>query len=269
VYKLLAKVLANKFRVVLGGLISNSQNAFVRGRQMVDLVLIANEVLDSRMKSGSPGIICKLDIEKAYYHVNWDSLLYVLRRMGFGSKWIHWIHICISTVPFFVLIDSTPVGFFNSSRGIRQGDPLSPLLFLLIMEVLSRLLKKTEEGGFIGRFQVGAPRGESLGVSHLLYADDTILFCDACPDQLTYISRVLTCFEAVTGLRVNMNKSEMVPIGEVANLAALADILPMTYLGMPLVSSFKAIGVWNLIIEKVERRLAGWKKFYLSKGGGG
>jgi hypothetical protein len=166
-----------------------------------------------------------------------------------------------------VLIDSTPVGFFNSSRGIRQGDPLSPLLFLLIMEVLSRLLKKTEEGGFIGRFQVGAPRGESLGVSHLLYADDTILFCDACPDQLTYISRVLTCFEAVTGLRVNMNKSEMVPIGEVANLAALADILPMTYLGMPLVSSFKAIGVWNLIIEKVERRLAGWKKFYLSKGG--
>ena len=127
------------------------------------------------------------------------------------------------------------------------------------MEVLSRLLKKTEEGGFIGRFQVGAPRGESLGVSHLLYANDTILSFDACPDQLTYIRRVLTCFEAVKGLRVNMSKSEMLPIREVEYLATLADILScrkgtlsMTYLGMPLGSSFKAVGVWNLIFEKVE-----------------
>ena len=226
------------------------------------------------MKSGSPGIIFKLDIEKAYDHVNWDSLLQVLRRMSFGSKWIRWIHMCISTVHFFVLINGTPAGFFNSSRGIRQGNPLSPLLFLLIMEVLSKLLKKTKEGGFIRGFQVGPAREESLGVSNLLYADDTILFCDACPEQLTYISRVLTCFEVVTGLRVNMSNNEMVSIGEVENLAALTDILSccmgtlsMTHLGMPLGSSFKAIGVWNPIIEKVERRLAGWKKLYLSKRG--
>jgi hypothetical protein len=169
VYKLLAKVLANGFKVVLGGLISDSQNAFVGGRQMVDSVLIANEYLDSRIKSSSPGIICKLDIEKAYDHVNWDSLLYVLSRMGFGSKWIRWIHMCISMVRFSVLINDTPASFFNSSRGIRQGDPLSPLFFLLEMEVLSRLLKRTEEGGYIRGFQVGAMIGESLGVSLIFY----------------------------------------------------------------------------------------------------
>ena len=113
-----------------------------------------------------------------------------------------------------------------------------------------------------------------MGVSHLLYADDTILFCDACPKQLTYIRWVLTYFEAVTGLRVNMSKSEIMPIGEVENLSSLADILscriealPMSYLGMPLGASFKAVGVWNSIIEKIERRLGGWQKFYLSKGG--
>ena len=177
-------------------------------------------------------------------------------------------------VRFFVLINGTPTGFFNSLRGIRQGDPLSPLLFLLVIEVLSRLLKRIEEGGFICGFQLGASLGDSLDVSHLLYVDDTILFCDACPEQLTYLRKVLTCFEAMTGLRVNMSKSEMVPIGEVANLSSLAEILPcrigthpMTYLGMPLGSSFKALGVWNPIIEKVERRLAGWKKLHLSKRG--
>jgi hypothetical protein len=241
---------------------------------MVDSILIANECLDSRVRSGLPGLICKLDIENAYDHVNWDSLLYVLRRMDFGSRWIRWMHMCIATVCFSVLINGTLAGFFQSSIGIRQGDPLSPMLFLLVMEVLSRMLKKTEEGGFIRGFQVGDALGDRLEVSHLLYADDTILFCDACPEQVTYLQQVLTCFEAVTGLRVNMSKSEMVPIGEVTNLSYLADILscrmgtlPMTYLNMPLGSSFKALGVWNPIVEKVERRLAGWKKLYLSKGG--
>jgi hypothetical protein len=140
------------------------------------------------------------------------------------------------------------------------------------MEVLSRMLRRTEEGGFIRGFQVG--RTDGLGVSHLLYADDTIIFCDANPEQLLYIRMVLTCFEAVTGLRVNMLKREMVPVGEVSDLARLAALLsykigstPMNYLGMPLGALHKALSMWDPILEKIERRLAGWKKLYLSKGG--
>ena len=86
---------------------------------------------------------------------------------------------CITTVCFSMLINGSPAGFFGSSRGLRQVDPLSPLLFLFVMEVLSRLLRRTKEGDFLRGFQASPNARGSLHISHLLFADDTILFCDA------------------------------------------------------------------------------------------
>ena len=185
IYKLLSKILANRLKLVLDNVISESQNSFVGGRQILDSVLIANECLDSQIKSGIPGLICKLDIEKAYDHVNWDCLFFILDRMGFGQNWVRWMKACVSTVRYSVIVNGSPTRFFDSSRGLRQDDPFSPLLFLVIMEVLSRMLRRMEEEGFIRGFQAG--RTDGLGVSHLLYADDTIIFCDANPEQLLYI----------------------------------------------------------------------------------
>uniref|UniRef100_A0A2N9FW06 Reverse transcriptase domain-containing protein n=1 Tax=Fagus sylvatica TaxID=28930 RepID=A0A2N9FW06_FAGSY len=190
VYKLLAKVLANRLALVLDSIVSKAQNSFVGGRKILDSVLIANECLDSRIKSGIPGLICKLDIEKAYDHVNWDCLYYILDRRRFGSKWIRWMQAYTST--------------------------------------------KTVKGGLLKGIQVGRAEEAGVCVSHLLYANDTILFCDADLEQLLYIRMALTCFEAVTSLRVNMNKSEMVPIGEVDGIAELAALLSCHIGSLPL-----------------------------------
>ena len=115
-YKIIAKVLANRLKMVLGDIMYESQNAFVKERQILDSVLIANGCLDSRIKSGVPGVLCKLDVEKAYDHVNCGFLIYMLERCGFLEKWRRWVSFCISIVKCSILINGTLCGFFDSSR---------------------------------------------------------------------------------------------------------------------------------------------------------
>ena len=113
-YKWLTKVLANRLKKVVENVVSKAQGAFVKGRQILDAMLIANEVIDSILKNNENGILCKLDIEKAYYNVDWSFLLTVMQKMGFGEKWIGWIKWCISTTRFYVLVNGTSMGFFQS-----------------------------------------------------------------------------------------------------------------------------------------------------------
>ena len=172
------------------------------------------------------------------------------------------------------MINGSPCGFFESSRGLRQGDPLSPLLFVLVMEALGRMLDKAVHEGRLSGFRVGNLEGRSLVVSHLLFADNTLIFCNADLDQLLILRIVLIWFKAGTGLKINLSKLELVPIRVVHNIELLLSVLgckqgslPMKYLGLPLGAKFKNKTIWNPILEKMERRLAGWKRLYLSNGG--
>ena len=166
-----------------------------------------------------------MDIEKAFDHVNWDFLMEVMSKMGFGHRWINWMKWCCSTATFSILINGRPSGFFRSSRGLRQGDPLSPYLFLFAMEVLSQLLSCARNGGFISGFRVGGRGRKGLIVSHLLLADDALIFCDAEADQLQYLSWIFMWFEAISGLKVNLSKTEAFPMGEDIPMETLASVL--------------------------------------------
>jgi hypothetical protein len=244
VYKILTKVLANRLSRALAVIISPSQNVFVHGRQMTDSVLVANECLNSRIKEGLPGVICKLDVEKAYVHVNWSFLLYMLNRCGFSLKWRRWISYCISTVRFSILINGGLEGFFGSSRGIRHGDSLSPLLFVIVMEALSRMLSRAVEGGLISGFQVGSTDNQLVRVSHLLFADDTLIFSDTNPEHIFNMRLLFTWFEAISGLKINFNKSEMVLVGNVHKLDSLATIMECEIIQL-------AMALWGFLWERI------------------
>ncbi|KAJ9697654.1 hypothetical protein PVL29_006993 [Vitis rotundifolia] len=181
---------------------------------------------------------------------------------------------CISIAKFSVMVNGTPVGFFSSSKGLRQGDPLSPYLFVMGMEVLSVLILKAVEGSFISGCRIWRDRGQVVNISHLLFADDTIVFCEAKKEHLTHLSWILFWFEAASGFKINLDKSEVILVGEVedmnemaAELGCRVGQLPAIYLGLPLGASNKAISVWDGVEEKVRRRLALWKRQYISKGG--
>ena len=115
---------------------------------------MANECVHSRLKERNPGIICKLDLEKAFDKVDWKFLHYMLGRMGFGEKWRKWIQECISLAWFSILLNGSPNGYFQADRGLRQGDPLSPFLFLIVAEAFGKMIKKAVSVGLFEGFRV-------------------------------------------------------------------------------------------------------------------
>ena len=135
------------------------------------------------------------------------------------------------------------------------------------MEALSRMLDVATFARQFSGFSMGSTAGPSMMVSYILFADDTLIFCDTNPSQIANLMAILARFEEVSGLHINLGKSELVPVGGVHNLDALVGLLgcgqsslPLKYLGLPLGAKFKDVSVWNPILERMERRLEGWKR---------
>lgn len=151
---------------------------FIQGRQIIYAALIFN-VCGFHSESMEPGLLCKLDIQKAFDHVNWDFLSNILRDVGFGIKWISWIKFCISNFSFSILVSQCPEVFIPSHSGLRQGDPLSPFLFISATEDLNDMMEGAAIDGWFRGFVVKNKQNENLVITQLLYADDTQVICEA------------------------------------------------------------------------------------------
>ncbi|KAJ0870349.1 putative RNA-directed DNA polymerase [Helianthus annuus] len=170
--KVISKVLANRLKTVIGSVISEEQSAYLSDRNILDGPLITNEIISWVKRSKAKAFLFKIDFEKAFDTISWNFIISVFEQKNFPEKWILWIQGIFASSRSSVLVNGSPTGEFQCSRGVRQGDPLSPFIFILAMEALSSFLSSASSAGIIKGLSL--PNNGPV-VSHLIFADDVML----------------------------------------------------------------------------------------------
>ena len=219
-------------------------------------------------KSGYMAI--KLDMTKAYYRVEWCFLEEVVRKLGFNERWIALIMVCVKTVSYSVLVNGEPKGLINPTRGICQGDPLSPFLFLLCMKGLNNLILKAASEGFIHGFALSR---RSPKLIHLLFADDSLLFCRSNRNECQKVLDFLSSYESMSRQQINRGKTSIFFSKsttttmriEIKEALGVPKILHYDqYLGLPSLVGKHKKASFDYIKERVWRKLQGWGETLLS-----
>jgi hypothetical protein len=255
-YKLLSKVLAAHLSKVMNPIISASQSAFLKGRHLVEGVLIINEVVDLAKRKKKECLILKVDFEKAYDSVDWGFLDYMLVRCGFCDKWREWMKECVFGGSMSILVNGCPTEEINIKRGLKQGDPLAPFLFLLVAEGFSGLKRNVVDRNMFKGFEV--KRG-GITLSHLQYTDDTLCIGEASVENLWMLKAILRGFEMVSGLNVNFHKSCLIGINVPSDFMDMAcsflncrqGSVPFMYLGLPVGANPRRVATWEPLVEQL------------------
>ncbi|KAM2345316.1 hypothetical protein ACFXTH_009215 [Malus domestica] len=276
IYKVIAKVLTNRLKTVMPKVISDNQSAFVAGKQIQDNILVVHEILHSLLhqkKGDQTGMAIKLDMAKAYDRVEWVFLLSMMAKLGFAPLFCNWIKECISTASFSILVNGNPTGLVLPERGLRQGDPLSPYLFLLCTEGLSMLIRRGIERGALHGFNVST---NGTPISHLFFADDSVLFGHANVEEARGMVEVLRTYARGSGQAVNLSKSSIFFGSKTSNRVRMKIGRTMgiqcksgfgRYLGLQSDFGHSKRVVFEEVRDRLESRLAGWAEQFLSQAG--
>ncbi|XP_062079953.1 uncharacterized protein LOC133784657 [Humulus lupulus] len=241
---------------ILPKLVNQNQGAFVKNRSLAHNVLILQNLLKGyNRKRVSPQCLMKIDLSKAYDSIDWDFLENLLNAYKFPGKFIKWIMVCLRGSSYCILMNGQLHGNFKGGKGLRQGDPISPLLFVLVMEYLTRALHgAAKDKNF--RFH---PLCKALNITNLCFADDLLLVCKAHASFIQIMHHIFSSFSAASGLCINHTKSRIYFGGissiEKENLLSLSNMtegkFPLVYLGMPLrPTKWKAMDC-DLIVSKI------------------
>ncbi|KAF5784203.1 putative RNA-directed DNA polymerase [Helianthus annuus] len=270
--KVISKLLANRLKMVLDTVVSPSQSAFIGGRYILDGPLIINEIHSWVKKAKKKVFFLKIDFEKAYDNVNWNFVVDILSQMGFSSRWCAWVRGIISSARASVLVNGAPTFEFKCCKGMRQGDPISPFLFVIVMEALSFLISRACD---LGIFKGVVLPNDGPSVSHLFFADDAIILGEWDKENIMNVVRILRCFHACSGLHINFGKSNIFGLGVdddsvedmAGSIGCRAEKFPFKYLGLTVGANMNRINNWRPVYDIFERRLSLWKASLLSIGG--
>ncbi|CAM8945360.1 unnamed protein product [Rhodiola kirilowii] len=276
IMKIITKALANRLKEVLPNIISQNQSAFIGGRLITDNILVAHEVshfIQGIHKQKFGYISMKLDMSKAYDRVEWHFLRKMMAAMGFAQDWIRKIMGCVETVSYKVRINGNITEEIRPSRGLRQGDPISPYLFLICADWLTHTMGRYQEEGLIKGIRVcrGAPT-----ITHLMFADDCLIFLKARKESLDQVMHILQKYEAVAGQKVNLEKSEVVCSKNIVEeyreqitgrMGMKLVVSHSAYLGLPITFSNRKTELFKSIEERILRKIGDWKHRLLSSAG--
>ena len=272
-YKCISKIVADRMKGALNGLINQAQYAFITSRRISDNILMAHELVAGYHRGvGPPKCAFKIDIRKAYDTVNWKYVTNMLLGLGFHPAMVRWIDVMLSSVSYTLALNGDKEGFFMAKRGLRQGDPLSPYLFTIAMEGFSLILQRCiEEASEFGYHQGCA----ELGISHLCFADDLFVFTRGDLESIEVLKKALSIFKTKSWLEPSLEKSEVF-FGNVSSgmkeaillcLPFRDGVFPIRYLGVPL-SPVRLKNVdFQVLVQNVHKRIHNWKAKFLSYGG--
>lgn len=222
VYKTISKIPVAKLKPLIPKIILPNQTTFIKGRLWMENCLLASEIVSGYHKDKKPQrLAIKIDIAKAF---EWNFILSCLAALNFSPIYISWIKECISTIAYSVGINGSIYGFFKGTRGIRQGDPPSPYLFGLAMNVLSQKLNQAAEEQKFGYH----PKYQDSKLTHMCFADDLFIYSDGAPASVQGIIEVLSDFHLLSGLAISPEKSCFFALGlsttEVTAIVTSSDI---------------------------------------------
>ncbi|GJW67965.1 RNA-directed DNA polymerase, eukaryota, reverse transcriptase zinc-binding domain protein [Tanacetum coccineum] len=240
-YKCISKIITDRIKGCLDKLVSKNQSAFIPNRHIHDNIMLAQELFKGYdRKMGPKRVALKVDIQKAYDTVNWQFLEDILRGFGFHNRMVEWIMKCVTTTSFSVCVNGESCGYFKGGRGLRQGDPMSPYLFTLVMEILTLIIRRRVDMNRDFQYHYGCKR---LKITNVCFADDLLMFCHADKCSIKERKEIL----------------DIMPFK--------VEKLPIRYLGVPLTSKRIRIKECKSLIDKVESRVFNWKNKCLSYAG--